>query len=472
MQAKPNIVWITLDSIRQDRTSMAGFDRGTTPQMGRIASRESGTAFNECISHGMWSLTSDASVLSGLYPSQHGTGLWNEVLPENIKTVPERFSELGYHTAGISHNGHFNEATGLTRGFDRFEWVNKSNLLETVGPKILLKYILRLRSESAGYTAPLDYHRSDYLSTQYVQSWLDDFTGNQEPFFMFVHMLGAHLPYVPPLPYRDAFTDDIDMPADEAVDIAYDRSINYYREIANGCEFDADEQAAIESQYDALVKYVDRKIGDIFRYVDSMNAGPTVFVVTADHGDLLGEQGVLAHQFVLDDGLVNVPMVVHGLPSLADLPEDSLVQHIDVMRALLKEAGATEADLADMEGIDPREETRQYALSQRGNDTYETAIDEIRQHNPGFDAERYQSGLLHAVRSREHKFVQGTDHEAFYELPDETTDLLESRPELAAQYRTFLERTLDSFEEIHDETEREVSDAMRQQLQDLGYVVE
>lgn len=472
MQERPNIVWITLDSIRQDRTNMGEYERNTTPHMERIAERDTATAFTDCIAHGIWSLTSDASVLSGLYPSQHGTGFWNDVLPDDVRTVPERFSDLGYHTAGLSTNGYLTEATGLDRGFDRFEWVNKSNLLKTVGPRILLKYLLRLRTESAGYTAPLDYHRSDYLSTQYAKSWIDDFAGTAEPFFMFVHMLGAHIPYVPPLPYRAEFTDDIDLPSDDAVDIAYDTSLNYYREIAHGCEHSPSVQDAIDSQYDGLVKYVDRKIGTLFDYVDATTRGPTVFVVTADHGDLLGERGILGHQLVVHDGLINVPLVVHGLPSLAALPRESLVQHIDVMRALLREAGASTSDLADMEGVDPRQTTRQYALSQRGHDTYEKAIDEIRHHRADFDADPYQPGLLHSVRSHTHKFVQGSEHERFYELPDETENLRPSQEGMAAKYRRFLEDSLDSFEEIHDSAEREVSDAMRRQLQDLGYVVE
>lgn len=472
MQEKPNIVWVTLDSIRQDRTTMAGHDRDTTPNMAAIANRQDGTAFTECISHGMWSLTSDASVLTGLYPSQHGTGLWNEVLPGEVKTIPERFSDLGYRTAGLSHNGHFNEATGLARGFDRFEWVHKKNLLSTVGPRILTKYLLNMRSESAGYTAPLDHHRSDYLSTRYARSWVDDLAGGQQPFFMFIHMLGAHLPYVPPLPYQDEFTDEIELAPDEAVDIAYDRSINYYREIAEGCDYADDVQAAIESQYDGLVRYVDEKIGELFSYIDRLTTGPTVFVVTADHGDLLGERGIMAHQFVLDDGLINVPMVVHGLPSLAQVGENSLVQHIDIMRALLIEAGATPEELSDMEGIDPRETQREYTLSQRGGNTYETAISEVRDHNPDFDARQYQPGLVHAVRSSQHKLVQGEETESFYDLTDETTDILAQNRATATAYRDFLERSLEEFEEIHDSAELEVDAAMRQQLKDLGYVVD
>jgi uncharacterized sulfatase len=471
MYSKPNVLWVTLDSIRADRTTMAGYERDTTPNMARIADADDGTAFTECIAHGMWSLPSDASMLTGTYPAQHGTGLWNDVLPADIRTVPERFHDLGYHTAGLSHNGHFTEATGLSRGFDRFEWVTRSNLLETAGPRILLKYVGNLRSESGGYTAPLDHHRSDYISTEITERWLESFAGREEPFFMFVHMLGAHLPYVPPLTDRGEYTDDVDLSTEAAVEVAYDRSINYYREIAEGCDFDSNEKDAIDAMYDALVRYVDRKVGDLFRSLRSLDLGPTVFVVTADHGDLLGENGVMAHQYSLHDAIVNVPMVVHGLPSLAEPPDDALVQHTDLMRVLLVEAGADASDLDGMEGIDPRDETREFALSQRGNDTFETATEEARKHDPAFTPDRFHPGLLHAVRSSRHKLLRSDRGEELFALPDEATDAIDAEPAIAEAHRTFLDETLEAFDRFDSSVDRELSDAMRQQLEELGYVV-
>ena len=65
MNTQPNIIWITLDSVRGDRTTMADYDRDTTPNIAEIAQRPSGAAFTQCISHGMWSLPSDARVLWG-----------------------------------------------------------------------------------------------------------------------------------------------------------------------------------------------------------------------------------------------------------------------------------------------------------------------------------------------------------------------------------------------------------------------
>nr|WP_089811285.1 sulfatase [Halogeometricum rufum] len=470
---RPNIVWLTLDSVRTDRTSLAGYHRDTTPQMQRIADDADGQAFTDCVSHAMWSLPSDSSILTGTYPAHHGTGLWNDVLPPDITTVPERFSELGYRTVGISQNAYCSDSTGLSRGFDEFTWMHKSNLLQTAGPRILLRYLLGLRKHSAGYTTTPSRHRPEFIATEVAKRQLSSYAGGDDPFFMFVHTQGAHLPYIPPLPYRDAFTDDIELSTEEAVEVAFDRSMNYYREIANGCEFSAAEKEAIDAMYDGVLAYADQQVGDLFDHVQSLDAGPTIFVVTGDHGDLLGEHGVIGHQFSLHDGLVNVPTVVHGLPSATDLPSDSLVQHIDVMQMLLAEAGASDSALDELQGIDPREEERTYALSQRGNETYETAVEQVRTHNPDADLGRFQSGLLHAVRSDEYKWLRGDRGDELYRLDDEDTDVSAAHPSVAEEHRAFFEAFSERLGRGRRNTEkREMSSAMKKQLSDLGYVMD
>lgn len=470
---RPNIVWLNLDSIRADRTSMAGYHRDTTPNMRRIADGPTSRALTNCVSHAMWSLPSDSSILTGTYPSHHGTGLWNDVLPEGITTIPERFAELGYRTVGLSQNAYCSESTGLDRGFQDFTWMDKSNLLQTAGPKILLKYLLGLRKHSAGFTTDTSRHRPEFIATELAKRRISDYGGSDEPFFMFVHTQGAHLPYIPPLPYRDAFTDDIEMSTEEAADVAFDRSMNYYREIANGCEFSPEVKEAIDAMYDGVLAYADHQVGDLFDHIQSLDMGPTVFVVTGDHGDLLGEHGVIGHQFSLHDGLVNVPTVVHGLPSVTDLPEDALVQHIDVMQMLLDEAGASDETLSELQGIDPREETRTYALSQRGNETYETAVEQVRKHNPDANLDRFQSGLVHAVRSGEYKWLRGDRGDELYRLDDEDTDVSADHPEVADEHREFFETFSERLGRGERNAEqREMSDAMKKQLSDLGYVMD
>ena len=473
METRPNVVWLTLDSVRADRTSMGAGDHETTPEMARIASRSDGQAFTNCIAHAMWSLPSDASILTGTYPSSHGTGLWNEVLPAEITTVPERFSELGYHTAAVSQNAYCSESTGLARGFAQFDLVHKSNLLRSVGPWTLLKYALKARTHSGGYTLSMDEHRSDYLALDLARRRLRSFQGADEPFFMFVHTLGAHLPYAPPLSFRDAFTDGIELSTDEAVERAIEASANHYRSTAHRCDFSPSTREAIDAMYDGLVAYSDWYVGSFFDYLRSLDLGPTVFVVTADHGDLLGEHGVLGHQLSLHEGLINVPMVVHGLPSLTDVAQDVVVQHTDVMQALLEAAGASTDSLAGFHGRDPRSDSRTYAVSQRGSDTYETAMDQVREHDPTADLDWFHPGLLHAVRSDGFKLLRSARGEELYELPDERTDVLEEYPSVASGHRSFLDRFLDRIGERQStDAQREMSDALKDQLADLGYVTD
>lgn len=472
MDDQPNVVWLTLDSVRSDRTTMAGYGRQTTPNMARIAAETGGRAFTNCISHAMWSLPSDASMLTCTRPSYHGAGLWNEVLPEDITTVPERFSDLGYRTVGVSQNAYCSDSTGLSRGFDQFDWLHRSNLLETAGPRILARYLMGLRRHSAGYTAPLDRHRPEFLATELAKRRLRSLRG-EEPFFMFVHTQGAHLPYLPPLSYRDAFTDELAMSADEAAEAAHELSSNYYREIAHGCAYDPETKAALDAMYDGLLAYVDSRVGDFFDAVRSLGLGPTVFVVTGDHGDLLGEQGVLGHQLSLHDGLVNVPLVVHGLDSLTDVPADALVQHFDVMEALLAEAGAPPETLSSLHSVDPREERRSFALSQRGAETYERAMEQIAQHDPTADLDRFHPGLLHAVVSERFKWLHSERGSELFERSDEESEVSAAYPEVADEHRSFFERVVDRPDEREStDRRRHLSPGMRDQLSDLGYVTE
>ncbi|MEA5388445.1 sulfatase-like hydrolase/transferase [Haloarculaceae archaeon H-GB11] len=121
MSRPPNIVWITLDSLRYDRTTMSGYRRDTTPNLARLAS--GGRSFSECTAHSNFTLVSAPSILTGTYPSHHGVGMGiNDRLPESVPTVAELLSAAGYHTGCISEIARVSDATGLDRGFDTFEF--------------------------------------------------------------------------------------------------------------------------------------------------------------------------------------------------------------------------------------------------------------------------------------------------------------------------------------------------------------
>lgn len=118
---KPNIVWITLDSVRHDHTTMSGYRRETTPYIEKIANKSDGVAFSSCFAHARASATSVPSILSGTYPSRHGTYYReSSAFPDELPLAAELFSDVGYNTVGISNNGYAGSLTNVDRGFDEF----------------------------------------------------------------------------------------------------------------------------------------------------------------------------------------------------------------------------------------------------------------------------------------------------------------------------------------------------------------
>src|SRR6056297_3311839 len=121
MTDRPNVIWLTLDSLRQDHTTMGGYHRETTPQIQAIANRSDGTSYSSCSSHSRSSATSIPSILSGTYPSRHGTYYEGRSgFPDELPLVAELLQDVGYHTAAVSNNGYASSLTGVDRGFDEF----------------------------------------------------------------------------------------------------------------------------------------------------------------------------------------------------------------------------------------------------------------------------------------------------------------------------------------------------------------
>lgn len=141
--SKPNILWITLDSVRADHTSLHGYHRETTPEISRIAESEDGNNFKHGIAHSTRTPVSVPSMLTGLYPTSHqmlGTNSGYRI-PELVKTVPELLSAQGYETLGISENGYAGEAKGIDERFDEFVHSNPSSLSDLLSRQFRLSFL-------------------------------------------------------------------------------------------------------------------------------------------------------------------------------------------------------------------------------------------------------------------------------------------------------------------------------------------
>jgi len=465
MDNPPNIVWLTLDSVRVDHTSMGGYRRDTTPQLRRIADSSGGKWYSNCFAHANSTRVSVPSIITGTYPSHHGVQ-GNRTIPDELDTVPEILSRQGYHTVGLSRNA--NSSMGLDLGFDEFKWISSRTFLNAVDLPTIAKYALNIRRHSAGFDTDTAKHATPFVLNDMAKRRIRSRAESDEPFFMYLHYNEPHRPYFPPLPYLDRFTDEIVLSTEEAAEFAMEMHYNCDEIIANGVDFSEDEREALHAMYDAEIAYTDECVGRLFDYVQSQNLDETVFVITADHGELFGEQGMLAHKVVLHDHLINVPLVTHGL---IDIPcaSDELLQHADLVETLVAMAGG---DTDQFQGVDLRSDTRESIISQAPSaGEYLDLLTDI---NPNFDASRYHRSMLTCLRDEKFKYQESEEQSELFALPDEATDVSEQYSEKIDEMSATLAEwfATDGQPVSTEESRGEFSDAMKDQLADLGYLVE
>jgi len=460
MTDRPNIVWLTLDSVRQDHTTMGGYERETTPRIQAIADESDGVAFSSCYAHARASATSVPSLLSGTNPSRHGTYYReSSAFPEELPLAAELFSDAGYNTVGVSNNEYAGSLTNVDRGFDGFVLLGSSpgEILDSAGLWNVLKYASKIRTHSVGFSTDTHAHSGGYLLTEIAKREL---RGAAEPLFMYVHYNEPHRAYYPPLPYLDRYTADLPMSGSEAAEIAMEVHHNLVEIVANGCDLTDKEWAALRAMYDAEIAYTDDRIGALY---DTLQAelGDTIVVVIADHGELFGEDDMLAHKYSMHNGVLQVPMVVQGIEGLRD---EGLVQHADVVRTLLDVAGA---DAETVQGVDLRKQRREYAISQSPEDSLEPLLE----HNPDFDTSRFPTEPYSIIQDGQFKYVKRPDGPRLYQLPDETENVAGEFPEVVEELDAELTGWLDTEgERVGRGEDIEVDDSTRERLADLGYL--
>jgi arylsulfatase A-like enzyme len=160
---------------------------------------------------------------------------------------------------------------------------------------------------------------------------------------------------------------------------------------------------------------------------------------------------------------VNVPLVVHGFDDL-DYDRDQPVQHIDLMQTLLTMAGG---DTEQFDGVDLREETREYAFVNRSEFDFEL----FREFDDSYDSSGFHEAAVTAAVSREFRYEHSSNFQRLYKLPDERTDVSEEHPDVAEAMETAVEDFSEGpGQPIRANQTSKLDEDMRRQLRDLGYV--
>lgn len=311
MVSQPNVLFVVLDTVRADRVSALGYDRQTTPSFDQFAA--DATLFTDAVAQAPWSVPSHASLFTGKYPREHGATTASPVL-RSEQPLPSLLARDGYHTYAYSPNEYVRPATGFGRGFDEFHTdsllTEPSLTADLVAPAVnwvtgtaavrrpIERAFNAVRERESTMTAPAQ--PRDSTDVDRVVELLDR---AREPFFLFVNLIDAHLPRSPDPAYVDQFVDD---ELDDATIVANERAQTVG-------DFELDERGfrRLAGLYDADVRTLDDRLG---RLLDHCRAEglleDALVVLVSDHGEHLGEFGLVGHQFSVFDQVTSVPLAI------------------------------------------------------------------------------------------------------------------------------------------------------------------
>ncbi len=343
---KPNIVVIVLDAVRAKNLPFYGYQHDTTPFLSSI--KDELAIYENAISSSYWTMPSVASLFTGMYTSAHGLLVDGCTIDEGLLSLPVMLNQNGYRCAGFVRNVYVSEYTGLNRGFDDFYTKYSVDKLKEIAAIFSNRRGNNSQVQAAGKSARSNTDKFknkppkatsriidmliDAGSSRFVSDfsrWIDKHKA--EPFFAFFQFLETHSPYRTPLGHtlkHFSFKE------------SYRRlSINYdhLKFLMGECEMEADDFSTLQSIYDNAIRYTDGLIKNIVRLLKQHRVyDNTWLIILSDHGDNLGEHGLLFHYFCLYDELIKIPLLMKypaGVKVTGRLPR--IVQNVDILPTIL-----------------------------------------------------------------------------------------------------------------------------------------
>jgi arylsulfatase A-like enzyme len=448
----PNIVLVVMDTAAARRCSVYGHSRPTTPGLERLA--RDGVLYRHCFATAPWTTPSHNSLFSGLYPSELGAGEKVAEIPEVFYTLPEVLSQVGYHTVEISCNG----LVGYQRGFDSFYemdtlFISEGYHQDTFNTKFIkklsdrelgrmvhfLKYIFRNSSYLFPFKNILDrlykkycvdlFYRSSGAtkrSFKIAKHLINKYQGGK-PLFLFINLMETHWKYNPPPSYNNI----VNVSGRERKEMYRYGHLDYYLG-----QLPAEFMEKIYLLYDQALAFLDAQLFDFYQFLDSRPVKDnTLFIVTSDHGESLGERGLWGHLFGLYNETLHIPLLIKYPPGLAPPGESGrLVQLNDLYATILE---AVEAPLPLPESSRSLlSAPREYALAEH---YHNVGLQALRKRVPDYRPQPYMQPCRAAVAADLFKLIQWADgRRELYDLnrdPGEQRNLaadLDPPPRLAA----------------------------------------
>jgi arylsulfatase A-like enzyme len=425
---RPNILLVTLDTTRADRLGCYGYDKPLTPRIDQVA-RE-GVLFELAIAQAAVTPVSHASILTGLYPFQHGLrvlyGASNYRLEEGRHAaLAEILKQEGWRTAAFVSSFPVSEYFGLHHGFDVFE----TGLSGDLEKKMFIN-----DEGKAQWAVDRNQRRAD-VTTDQALSWLRETKG---PFFMWLHFFDPHDASLTPAP-------------------------RFVQPYLKGRRKQIDLARAL---YDAEVAFMDLQLGRLFDLLKEQGLYEnTIVVITNDHGEGLGDHDWWAHRILYQEQ-IRMPLIVRlpGGPAGKVVPD--LVRGIDIMPTILECIGVA---CPPVEGRSLMGFIRGEPEPERV--AYSDALIRLDDNRPDHAIGIYND-LMYCVMTRSWKLIHRHFQPEASELyrididPGEERNVIEDFPEKREELFGFLETPGIMIEKLIPRAEE---DEAARRLRELGY---
>lgn len=313
---RPNIVLITLDTVRADHLSSYGYPRPTTPNLDRLAAR--GVLFEDAVAPTPWTLATHASIFTGLLPHQHGAD-WAVPLDSAPWTLAEVLESQGYETAGFSANLYYGQSGwGMAQGFETYE-DDSASLRHNLAATLLGHAVVQpLYQHVVQYD--LFNRRNAAEVNQDVFRWFH--RRSSRPFFLFINYFDCHDPYLAPPPYRGRF-------GQLKEDVV--RSVNTIDGIGMHKSLSREDQDSFVAGYDNSLAFLDDQVSQLMRVLAvSPDWANTVVIITSDHGEGFGEHTRYGHGWNIYREVLHVPLIIFG----SGIPKGLRVRNLVRIREL------------------------------------------------------------------------------------------------------------------------------------------
>ncbi len=290
-QDAPNIILVSLDTVRSDHLTTYGHSRDTAPYLDSIAA--DGVSFTDSYAQASATTPTHASIFTGLHPYDHEAYGYSRTLASRHVTLAELLRDHGWRTIAATSSMKFDRGSGFSQGFEDY-------LIFGDGAK----------------------NRRSTKASDGVRALLAEEIAR--PVFAFVHYFDAHAPYAAPAPYTTLWHPGMDVLAPEDTTRFIQRN--------QSTPVPGATRAYLAALYDGNIRFLDDNLRSFLDGLTIANGRETLLIITSDHGEAFGEHSYLGHSSKVYEEIVQVPLVVRWpgqIPPGRTL--DRRVQSIDLL---------------------------------------------------------------------------------------------------------------------------------------------